>query len=233
MKYISTGQRRTTNLFYYCSNSVRCSYQHNYDRTHQSAESSNATHRAVCSSLQSVHPNVLLSSPFYSQPPNPLQQYPSLFCSPVSKRLLCVSVRLLFLSHVMAAHTGPSPAISSTLHCALGAPVLKVCVLLSGPFPKPVCQLSHTTSPICLSAQSHHQSNLSLTIRSVTISQARQQAEKSPPPLQISRNVVGWNTKFKKATVFCHVAPCSLVEIYRRFRGAYCPHNHGDRTEHL
>jgi hypothetical protein len=26
----------------------------------------------------------------------------------------------------------------------------------------------------------------------------------------------------------CVVAPCSLVEVYRRFRGAYCLHHQGD-----
>jgi hypothetical protein len=28
-----------------------------------------------------------------------------------------------------------------------------------------------------------------------------------------------------KLTVFRDVAPCSLVEVYRRFRGAYCLHH--------
>jgi hypothetical protein len=28
--------------------------------------------------------------------------------------------------------------------------------------------------------------------------------------------------------VFWDVAPCSLVEIYRRFRGAYCLYHQGD-----
>jgi hypothetical protein len=28
--------------------------------------------------------------------------------------------------------------------------------------------------------------------------------------------------------VFWVVAPCSLVEVYRRFRGAYCLHHQGD-----
>jgi hypothetical protein len=29
-------------------------------------------------------------------------------------------------------------------------------------------------------------------------------------------------------SVFWDVAPCSLVEVYRRFRGAYCFHHQGD-----
>jgi hypothetical protein len=33
-----------------------------------------------------------------------------------------------------------------------------------------------------------------------------------------------------KMTVFWHVAPCSLVGIHRRFRGAYCIHHHGDES---
>jgi hypothetical protein len=33
-----------------------------------------------------------------------------------------------------------------------------------------------------------------------------------------------------KMTVFWDVAPCSLVEIYRRFRGAYCLHHQGDHS---
>jgi hypothetical protein len=31
-----------------------------------------------------------------------------------------------------------------------------------------------------------------------------------------------------KKAVFWDVAPCSLVEVYRRFRGAYCLHYQGD-----
>jgi hypothetical protein len=31
-------------------------------------------------------------------------------------------------------------------------------------------------------------------------------------------------------TVFRDVAPCSLVEVYRRFRGAYCLHYQGDES---
>jgi hypothetical protein len=27
--------------------------------------------------------------------------------------------------------------------------------------------------------------------------------------------------------VFWDVAPCSLIYVFRRFRGAYCPHYHG------
>jgi hypothetical protein len=30
-----------------------------------------------------------------------------------------------------------------------------------------------------------------------------------------------------KMAVFWDVAPCSLVEVYRRFRGAYCLHHQG------
>jgi hypothetical protein len=33
---------------------------------------------------------------------------------------------------------------------------------------------------------------------------------------------------FVKTTVFWDVAPCSLVEIFRRFRGACCLHHLGD-----
>jgi hypothetical protein len=29
---------------------------------------------------------------------------------------------------------------------------------------------------------------------------------------------------------FCVVAPCSLVEVYRSFRGACCLHHYGDET---
>jgi hypothetical protein len=31
-----------------------------------------------------------------------------------------------------------------------------------------------------------------------------------------------------KMTVLWDIAPCSLVEVYRRFRGAYCLHHQGD-----
>jgi hypothetical protein len=31
-----------------------------------------------------------------------------------------------------------------------------------------------------------------------------------------------------KMTDFWDVAPCNLIEIYRRFGGAYCLHNQGD-----
>jgi hypothetical protein len=34
-----------------------------------------------------------------------------------------------------------------------------------------------------------------------------------------------------KMTVFWVVAPCSLVEVYRRFRGAFCLHYQGDRLD--
>jgi hypothetical protein len=36
-------------------------------------------------------------------------------------------------------------------------------------------------------------------------------------------------------TVFWDVTPCSLVEIYQRFRGAYCPHHRldGGGSKHL
>jgi hypothetical protein len=33
-----------------------------------------------------------------------------------------------------------------------------------------------------------------------------------------------------KMTVFWDVAPCSLVEVYRRFRCAHCLHHQGDET---
>jgi hypothetical protein len=35
-------------------------------------------------------------------------------------------------------------------------------------------------------------------------------------------SVEQWNTFIRKTTVFWDVAPCSLIEVYRRFRGAYC-----------
>jgi hypothetical protein len=31
--------------------------------------------------------------------------------------------------------------------------------------------------------------------------------------------------------VFCVVAPCSVVEVYRRFRGACCLHHQGMRQQ--
>jgi hypothetical protein len=34
-----------------------------------------------------------------------------------------------------------------------------------------------------------------------------------------------------KMAVFWDVAPCSLVEIYRRFRGSCCLHHQGDNPE--
>jgi hypothetical protein len=34
---------------------------------------------------------------------------------------------------------------------------------------------------------------------------------------------------FLKMAVFWVLAPCSLVEVYRRFRGACCLHHQGDR----
>jgi hypothetical protein len=30
-----------------------------------------------------------------------------------------------------------------------------------------------------------------------------------------------------KMAAFCDIAPCSLVEVDRRFRGAYCHHQYG------
>jgi hypothetical protein len=33
-------------------------------------------------------------------------------------------------------------------------------------------------------------------------------------------------------TVFWVVAPCCLVEVYQRFRGAYCLHHQGDNRPH-
>jgi hypothetical protein len=36
-----------------------------------------------------------------------------------------------------------------------------------------------------------------------------------------------------KMTVFWVVAPCSLVEVYRRLRGACCLHHQGDRRVDL
>jgi hypothetical protein len=37
-----------------------------------------------------------------------------------------------------------------------------------------------------------------------------------------------WTEPHLKFRVFCDVAPCSHVEVGRRFRGAYCLHHHGD-----
>jgi hypothetical protein len=34
-----------------------------------------------------------------------------------------------------------------------------------------------------------------------------------------------------KMAVFWVAAPCSLVEVYRRFKGAYCLHHQGDEFE--
>jgi hypothetical protein len=31
-----------------------------------------------------------------------------------------------------------------------------------------------------------------------------------------------------KMAVFWGVAPCSVVEVYRRYRGIFCLHHHGD-----
>jgi hypothetical protein len=36
-----------------------------------------------------------------------------------------------------------------------------------------------------------------------------------------------------KMTVFWDVSPCSLVEVYRRFRGAYCLHHQGAHHHRL
>jgi hypothetical protein len=46
--------------------------------------------------------------------------------------------------------------------------------------------------------------------------------------------VTGTDQKLKqlsvtKMAVFWVVAPCSLVEVYQRFRGPYCLHHQGDR----
>jgi hypothetical protein len=40
-------------------------------------------------------------------------------------------------------------------------------------------------------------------------------------------------TSLMKSAVFWVVAPCSLVEVYRRFRGACCLHHQGDDGDHL
>jgi hypothetical protein len=41
-----------------------------------------------------------------------------------------------------------------------------------------------------------------------------------------------WNASLTlmKITVFWDVAPCSMVEVYRRFTGVYCLHHQGDET---
>jgi hypothetical protein len=36
------------------------------------------------------------------------------------------------------------------------------------------------------------------------------------------------STKFK---VFCDAEPCSHLEVYRRFRGAYCLHHQDDEDD--
>jgi hypothetical protein len=33
-----------------------------------------------------------------------------------------------------------------------------------------------------------------------------------------------------KMTLIWNVAPCNLVEVYRRFKGAYCLHHQGDES---
>jgi hypothetical protein len=35
-----------------------------------------------------------------------------------------------------------------------------------------------------------------------------------------------------KVAVFWVLAPCSLVEVHRRFKGACCLHHQGDRRDH-
>jgi hypothetical protein len=32
--------------------------------------------------------------------------------------------------------------------------------------------------------------------------------------------------------VFCNVVPCSMTDIDRRFRGAYCLHHQGDQSSY-
>jgi hypothetical protein len=41
------------------------------------------------------------------------------------------------------------------------------------------------------------------------------------------------STASMKMTVFWVIAPCSLVEVYRRFRGTYCLHHQGDECKLL
>jgi hypothetical protein len=41
---------------------------------------------------------------------------------------------------------------------------------------------------------------------------------------------VVWPKPMAKMTPFWDAAPCSLVEVDRRFRGAYCLHHSGDDT---
>jgi hypothetical protein len=42
------------------------------------------------------------------------------------------------------------------------------------------------------------------------------------------------NWKEVKMTVFWDVAPCSMIDIDRHFRGVYCLHHQGDHSfEHL
>jgi hypothetical protein len=36
------------------------------------------------------------------------------------------------------------------------------------------------------------------------------------------------DSRYLKMTAFWEIAPCSLVEVDRRFRGAYCLHHQGD-----
>jgi hypothetical protein len=42
-----------------------------------------------------------------------------------------------------------------------------------------------------------------------------------------SVSIVGYCLETKMAVLWV-VAPCSLVEVYQRFRGPYCPHHQGD-----
>jgi hypothetical protein len=46
-----------------------------------------------------------------------------------------------------------------------------------------------------------------------------------------TREIEYRNGHKNKITVFWDVAPCSLVEVYRRFRGACCLHHQGDIPE--
>jgi hypothetical protein len=54
---------------------------------------------------------------------------------------------------------------------------------------------------------------------------------KGPESSTGSANKSGWMTRddsLLKMIVLWVVAPCSLVEIYQRFRGPYCLHHQGD-----
>jgi hypothetical protein len=51
--------------------------------------------------------------------------------------------------------------------------------------------------------------------------------------VRLSRTTCCWQTLLiKKITVFCVVAPCSLVDVYLRFGGSCCLHHQGDGSDY-